>query len=138
GMLWFLLGYLFFSVLGVAVSFFMASRGASEKIPHHMPGRATVIELSKAYHLFAKAWKLALCAALVSFVGLFAHYGTFYCSGRAFEPSPTLLDIYSIMPVVDVISSLPIAISGLGVREKLFEELLGKLSGIPVETALLI
>ncbi|MBA4146695.1 MAG: flippase-like domain-containing protein [Verrucomicrobia bacterium] len=138
GMLWFLLGYLVFSVLGVAFSFLVARMGVAEKMPRRVPGRAKFIELSKSYHLFASAWKPTLCAALISFVGLFAHYGTFYCSGRAFQPSPSLLDMYSIMPVVDVISSLPIAISGLGVREKLFEELLGSLSGIPGETALLI
>lgn len=138
GMLFFLLGYLFFCLMGVVMSFLIAKRGASERIPERMPGRSKFIQLSKAYELIAKSWKQMICAALVSFLGLFAHYGTFYCSGRAFHPSPTLLDMYTVMPVVDVISSLPIAISGLGVREKSFEELLGNLSGIPEETALLI
>jgi hypothetical protein len=39
------------------------------------------------------------------------------------------------MPVVDVVSSLPISISGLGVRERTFDFLISQLTGIPPAAA---
>jgi glycosyltransferase 2 family protein len=44
----------------------------------------------------------------------------------------------SIMPLVTAISSLPISLNGIGVREALFEELLAELCGVSRGTGLLI
>ena len=44
----------------------------------------------------------------------------------------------SIMPLVTAISSLPISLNGIGVREALFEELLAQLCGVSRGTGLLI
>ena len=41
----------------------------------------------------------------------------------------------AVMPVVDVIAALPISISGLGVRERTFEFMLGQLTGIAPSAA---
>jgi hypothetical protein len=37
----------------------------------------------------------------------------------------------SIMPLVDTIISVPISLGGIGVRETLFQELLGNLANVP-------
>lgn len=42
------------------------------------------------------------------------------------------------MPIVDVITTLPISISGLGLRESLFESFLEQLAGVPSEVGVLI
>ena len=42
------------------------------------------------------------------------------------------------MPLVTAISSLPISLNGIGVREALFEELLAQLCGVSRGTGLLI
>ncbi len=39
------------------------------------------------------------------------------------------------MPVIDAISGLPVSIGGVGVREKLFQVLMGDLAGVPAATA---
>ena len=39
------------------------------------------------------------------------------------------------MPIVDVVASLPISISGLGVRERTFDFLLNQLTGTPTGMA---
>ncbi|MGE5214462.1 MAG: hypothetical protein ACM3NN_12325 [Nitrospirota bacterium] len=43
----------------------------------------------------------------------------------------TLADILTIMPLVNTITSLPILLGGVGVRETLFQELLGHLAHVP-------
>jgi len=64
-----------------------------------------------------------------------AYYTSFYCAGEALRISgnhaASLADILSIMPLVDTIISVPISLGGLGVRETLFQELLGNLAHVP-------
>jgi hypothetical protein len=42
------------------------------------------------------------------------------------------------MPVVDVITTLPVSISGLGLRETLFESFLQRLCQVPSEVGVLV
>ena len=57
---------------------------------------------------------------------------------EAFSAHVSLVDIFSIMPIVTVVTSLPISVSGIGVREQLFKNLLGDLTGTAAEVAVLI
>jgi hypothetical protein len=41
----------------------------------------------------------------------------------------------AIMPLVNTITSLPISLGGVGVRETLFQELLGNLAHVPAAIA---
>lgn len=62
---------------------------------------------------------------IVSFVSLLCGYGAFWSAGHAVGEPVSALRIFAIMPMVDAIAAIPITISGLGVRENLFVELLG-------------
>ena len=42
-----------------------------------------------------------------------------------------VLDVLTAIPIVDAAASLPVSISGLGVRERTFEALLAGLANVP-------
>ena len=44
--------------------------------------------------------------------------------------SISVIDILSIMPLVNTVTALPISFGGVGVRETLFQELLGNLARV--------
>lgn len=138
GLLWFLIIFLAVSTIVLVAASLTAGSGILEKLPAHFPGRQRLIKLGVLYHLFARRWRATLFAIVLSVPILLTFFGTFYCAARAFHAQVSLVDLFSIMPVVTVISSFPISISGLGVREKLFEDLLRDLTGTPGEMGVLI
>jgi uncharacterized protein (TIRG00374 family) len=74
---------------------------------------------------------------LVSILSLGAHFSTYFCSARAFEVDVQLAQMLTVMPIVDALVMLPISFSGVGVREVLFERLLGGYFGVPAASAVL-
>jgi hypothetical protein len=78
-------------------------------------------------------------SALVAFASTAAAHlsycASFYCTARAFEVmhpgSIHLLDMMTITPIVSTFTSLPISLSGIGVRESIFGNLLHDLDGVP-------
>lgn len=64
----------------------------------------------------------AQCVAMLS---VLTGYAAYWCAGNAVGQPVSPGQILAIMPMVDAIAALPITISGLGVRENLFVELLG-------------
>ena len=74
---------------------------------------------------------------------LLAHlcYGlSFYCTGRALSPShaPSILDMLTLTPIVNTFTSLPISLSGIGVRESLLQVLVHDLCGLPGAVGVLV
>lgn len=108
---------------------------------HHLPAwtplRGRIVEVSAACHLYAKAWRLTIWAFLVSFPLFAMFFTTFYCAARAFTDQLGLLDMFSVMPIVAVITAIPISISGIGLRESLFVQLLAPF-GVTAAVATLI
>jgi len=86
--------------------------------------RATIHPLRPFVYLRGHGWEL-LRAQSVSVLSLICGYGAFWCAGHAVGEPVSALRIFGIMPMVDAIAAIPITISGLGVRENLFVELLG-------------
>ena len=76
--------------------------------------------------MFLRNHRMEMVLALaVSVMTMLCNYGAYWAAGCAagfIVPPQKLL---AIMPMVDVVTSLPITISGIGVRENLFVELLG-------------
>jgi uncharacterized membrane protein YbhN (UPF0104 family) len=66
------------------------------------------------------------------------YFAVFWCAARAFGAGVPVLDIFSVMPVITLITALPVFIGGLGAREQLFRQLLGDLSGTPADVAVAI
>ena len=91
--------------------------------------------ITSVLDLYRTGWKHACFALLASFVLSASFYLTFYAGIRALDQPVGAPTIMAVMPIVDVITALPISVSGLGVRERAFDFLIGKLTGIPTDTA---
>lgn len=85
---------------------------------------------------FRQPWLLAGCA--VSSVGTACAYAAYWAAARSFGAEVHLTGMFGLMPVVDAIASLPITISGLGIREGLLVEWLGQQDGIGPARALAV
>lgn len=122
----------------IVFSVVITAFGWINKLPARLPGRDKLVEMSLAYSLYGRAWKASLAGIGLSALAHVLFFTTFYFSSRAFTDAVTWLNMMAVMPIVAVITSLPISISGVGVREGLFEKLLGDLHGVPSDTAVLI
>jgi hypothetical protein len=130
--------WLLAAALATIIGMFVASGlGWVHYLPRWTPLRGRIVEVSAACHLYARGWRLTVWAFLVSFplFGLF--FTTFYCAARAFTDQIGVVDIFSVMPIVAVITAIPISVSGIGVRESLFVSLLAPF-GVTAAVATLI
>jgi glycosyltransferase 2 family protein len=127
-------------VMGVALaaSFVLTRRNLVRLLPRKFPLRKQIIKLSSLWQLCLENRREALLGAIYTVPMLFAYFAAFCFAAKAFTDKVTFWDMTSIMPLVTAISSLPISLNGIGVREALFEELLAELCGVPQGTGLLI
>ena len=125
------------SLAFVVLLFWLVNSGSLHQLPKATPFRKAIVQSGEALlryraHLGAMAFVFP-----ITVVAHLAYYTTFYCAGESLHLSTakaigaTLADIFSIMPLVDTIISVPISLGGLGVRETLFQELLGNLAHVP-------
>lgn len=135
---WFLI--IFMSVLTVffIAAFTITGLHLTDNLPAWLTKRKAPMKIIKACSLFGRPWRDSLLAYALSFPVMFGTFAPFYCAGRAFGAHVSLLDMFSIMPIVLIISWIPVSVSGIGVREGLFKRLLGDLAGVPAEVAVLI
>ncbi len=122
----------------IVAAVFLAWTGLAGRLPARLPGRARILELVEVFQNFGRDGRSLIIALLLSFLAHSAMFFTFYAAGRSLEAGVKLLDLAALMPIVNTIVSLPISVAGVGVREKLFEELLGGLCGVPASLAVLI
>lgn len=125
------------SMVIIVGMFVVSGLGWVHYLPAWTPLRGRIVEISAACHLYAKAWRLTIWAFLVSFPLFAMFFTTFYCAARAFTDQLGLLDMFSVMPIVAVITAIPISISGIGLRESLFVQLLAPF-GVTAAVATLI
>jgi len=64
-----------------------------------------------------------------------AYLSAYFCGLRVVGGETGYVTVMAAMPVIDAISGMPVSVSGIGVREKLFEVLLHDLAGVPAATA---
>lgn len=91
--------------------------------------------ITSAMDLYRTGWRWVVVALPVSFLLTGSFYLTFFAGLRALGGEVGAVEVMAVMPLVDVVSSLPISVSGLGVRERVFEFLLGKVTGVPTVVA---
>lgn len=125
----------FSAILGLASAGFATAMivvifNLADKLPESLPGRSKVLELSTACRLCGREWRATTAGFLVSIVGHSSFFFTYYFAALAVHADVKLWDISAIMPIVNTIVSLPISVSGVGVRENLFVDLLGDLCGV--------
>ena len=110
----------------------------SSRLPDKMPGHAAILEVARAFSIYARDWRAVVSAVLISLpLNLFV-FGTGIFAAFAFQGNPGAAAMTSVIPIVNTISSLPISLAGIGVREKLFAVMLHSLYGTPEDLAVLI
>jgi glycosyltransferase 2 family protein len=129
---------LFVMGVGLVASFFLTSRHMVSRLPRRFPFRAHIVKLSKLWQLCLENRREALLGTIYTVPMLFAYFAAFCFAAKAFSSKISFWDMTSIMPLITAISSLPISLNGIGVREALFEELLVELCGVAKGTGLLI
>lgn len=129
---------LFVMGVGLIASFLLTSRHLVGRLPERFPMREKIIKLSTLWQLCIENRREALWGAIYTVPMLIAYFAAFYFAALAFTTKISFLDMTSIMPLVTAISSLPISLNGIGVREALFEQLLLELCGVAKGTGLLI
>lgn len=122
----------------IAFGFLVSSLGWADKLPAKMPLRDKIIDMTVAYNAYAKAWRASLISILISFGIHFSVFYMFYSAARSLGARVPIGDFFSLMPIVSVITSLPISVGGTGAREWLFQTLLGKLCAVPESQAFAI
>jgi uncharacterized protein (TIRG00374 family) len=122
----------------LVASFIITSRHLVALLPRKFPFRKQIVKLSKLWQLCLENRREALLGAIYTVPMLLAYFAAFCFAAKAFTDKVSLWDMTSIMPLVTAISSLPISLNGIGVREALFEELLAELCNVPRGTGLLI
>jgi glycosyltransferase 2 family protein len=138
--------YLALGLLGVGFLFVLflfcaAGFGWLKKFPTQLPFREAFIESGNALNLYAKHRVVMVSAFALTVVSHLAYYVSYYCAGeslhRAAGQTPSLADMLAIMPLVNTVTALPISFGGVGVRETLFQQLLGNLAHVPPAIAAL-
>lgn len=137
--------YVALSLLGIGLTFavflfFAAGFGRLHKLPKQMPFRKEIVESAEALKLYrAHVWPMVSLFG-ITVASHVAYYVSFYCAAQSLHGaarSASLVDMFSIMPLVNTVTSLPISLGGVGVRETLFQELLGNLAHMPSALAAL-
>ena len=136
---WFL-GILGFALFGIAVTIITAQFNLVRFFPATMPGRKTVLELAAAIQSNTRAWRTSLVCIGISFGGHMAMFVTFYYVALAIHAAVAFWDVSVAMPIVNTYASLPVSLSGMGVRETVTTSLLGGLchleAGVPAVISL--
>ena len=113
----------------------------AQKLPHWLPMRVKIVELATAFSTYARDPRVLASTIGLSFLAHFCIFLAFYFAARAFGLFPGvggMIDILSVLPVILTIASLPISLSGVGVREQLFQNVLAGLFGTPESVAVMI
>ena len=137
-LVWLLMAILASAILMLVTSFVVSGFHLAHKLPARFPGRERLIELSAAYHLYARHWRATLVAFGASIIAHLCTFATFLCVAFAFRASVGVIDFFAVMPIERTISSLPISFAGVGLREKIFQIMLHGLCGVPEAVAVLI
>ncbi len=135
------------AIIGLTSSFVISGFNLFHLLPHKFPGREKLIEISAAYHLYARHWIASAGAFGASLVAHLATFATFLCVAHALHamdmrqvpPTPVpVVDFFAIMPIERTISALPISFGGAGWREIVLQVMLSNLCGVRPELAKLI
>ena len=140
------LAYLALALLGggffcVALLFSLARSDRVREVPKAIPFRNSIEKFGQALEAYREHFVPTLIAFAITIISQLAYYTSYYCAGASLHQSsartPGLLDILSIMPLVNTFTAVPISFGGVGVRETLFQHLLGHLSGVREPIAVL-
>ncbi len=125
----------------VVFGFFVDRFNLSDKLPKSLPMHGKIVEFASAFSTYARNGRALAATFGLSISAHLFNFLAFYCAARALHEfsGPTgVLDSFCVMPIIMAITALPISLSGVGVREALFEKLFGVLFGTPQAVAVMI
>lgn len=137
-LLWILLVVLGVSIAGLLTTFVITGFKLFHSLPLRFPGREKLIEISAAYHLYARHWRATLVAFGSSIVAHLATFATFLSVAYSLRANVKILDFFAVMPIERTISAMPISFAGIGWREKVLQIMLNGVCGVPEATAILV
>jgi uncharacterized protein (TIRG00374 family) len=137
-LLWILLVVLGVSIVGLLTTFVITGFRLFHSLPEKFPGREKLIEVSAAYHLYARHWRATLVAFGSSIVAHLATFATFLSVAYSLRANVKIVDFFAVMPIERTISAMPISFAGIGWREKVLQIMLNGVCGVPEATAILI
>ena len=130
-------GFIIFIIFSFLVNYFHLWR----HIPSWIPGHRAMIDIASALSAYASERKVLIRAVFYSLLMNLFLFGSGICAAYAFARlpgAPGAGPMIVVMPIVNTICNIPISLSGIGVREGLFETLLNTLYGTPKSLAVLI
>ena len=137
-LLWILLVVLGVSIVGLLTTFVITGFKLFHSLPLRFPGREKLIEVSAAYHLYARHWRATLVAFGSSIVAHLATFATFLSVAYSLRANVKVVDFFAVMPIERTISAMPISFAGIGWREKVLQIMLHGVCGVPEATAILV
>ena len=137
-LLWVLLVVLGVSIVGLLTTFVITGFRLFHSLPLRFPGREKLIEVSAAYHLYARHWRATLVAFGSSIVAHLATFATFLSVAYSLRANVKIVDFFAVMPIERTISAMPISFAGIGWREKVLQIMLNGVCGVPEATAILV
>ena len=91
-------------------------------------------DMGRALGQFSKDWPRTGMAFVTTLLSHLFYYGAFCCAARALHgvppPVPSVGDVFSIMPIENTLTAMPVSFAGIGLRESLFQNLLHGLAGV--------
>jgi hypothetical protein len=125
--------------LGLVVAGFLVDRlQLAHKLPTWLPLHAKIVEMASAFSVYARDGRTLAATFAISLPAHLLIFSSFYFAARAFTDQLSLMNVYTVMPVINTITALPISLSGVGVREQLFQQMFGTLFGTPENIAVLV
>lgn len=97
-----------------------------------------LLESGDVFHLMRRNPHAMAAGVALSIVSLVAHFSGYFMAGCAFGVGVDFWRVLAVMPVVDAITALPVALYGLGLREAVLVTLLGGFYGVPAGSATLM
>ncbi len=137
-LVWILLVVLGVSIAGLLTTFVITGFKLFHSLPLRFPGREKLIEVSAAYHLYARHWRATLVAFGSSIVAHLATFATFLSVAYSLRANVKIVDFFAVMPIERTISAMPISFAGIGWREKVLQIMLNGVCGVPEATAILV
>jgi conserved hypothetical protein len=135
---WFVLAALGASIIALGTTFLISGLNLAGRLPKEFPAREKLVEISAAYHLYARHWTASGLAFALSVGAHLATFTTFLFVAYALRADVRLGDFFAVMPMERTISAIPISFAGEGPREHILQVMLGGLCGVPPGVAALI
>ncbi|MBK1831398.1 flippase-like domain-containing protein [Verrucomicrobiaceae bacterium R5-34] len=122
----------------IVVMYLISSDRMLEKFGGKMPkmmANKHIQSITSSLNCIRSSWKALTVSLAASFALSASYFLAFYAGLQTIGEDVAVSTIFTVMPIVDVVSALPISISGLGVRERAFDFLVSELAGIATSSA---